>query len=103
MANDSYSRGNRNDPYGRGGSSDSAPSTDPLTELARLIGQSDPFADAIRRESHQPDPRGYDHAARDDRYADPADARQYEQAQHHDERGYDHAADPHADQRYADQ
>ena len=42
MADDTYSRGWRGDQdRGRAGDSGSAP--DPLTELARLIGQSDPF------------------------------------------------------------
>jgi hypothetical protein len=44
MADDTYSRGYRNNRYDRGGAGDSGPATDPLTELARLIGQSDPFA-----------------------------------------------------------
>jgi SPOR domain len=44
MADDTYSRGRNDPPPGRGGARPSAPSTDPLTELARLIGQSDPFA-----------------------------------------------------------
>jgi hypothetical protein len=48
MVDDSY-RGYRNDPYGRGGAGSSEPATDPLTELARLIGQSDPFGDRNRR------------------------------------------------------
>lgn len=48
MVDDSY-RGYRNDPYGRGGAGSSEPATDPLTELARLIGQSDPFGDHNRR------------------------------------------------------
>jgi hypothetical protein len=42
MADDT--RGYRKDPYGRGGAGASGQATDPLTELARLIGQSDPFA-----------------------------------------------------------
>jgi hypothetical protein len=48
MVDDSY-RGYRNDPSGRGGSGSSEPATDPLTELARLIGQSDPFGNHGRR------------------------------------------------------
>ena len=113
MANDTYSRGNRPDPYGRGGSSDSAPSTDPLTELARLIGQSDPFGDAGRRdprqpeprqpEPRQPDPRGYDRAPHDDRYADPANTGHHGDAQHYDTQQYDehgYAIDPLAEQPY---
>src|SRR4051812_11612107 len=42
MADDT--RGYRKDPYGRSGTGASGQATDPLTELARLIGQSDPFA-----------------------------------------------------------
>jgi len=41
MADDT--RGYRKDPYGRSGTSASGQATDPLSELARLIGQSDPF------------------------------------------------------------
>src|SRR5690348_10232504 len=41
MADDT--RGYRKDPYGRGGTGASGQPTDPLSELARLIGQSDPF------------------------------------------------------------
>jgi hypothetical protein len=48
MVDDSY-RGYRNDPHGRSGAGSPEPSTDPLTELARLIGQSDPFGDRNRR------------------------------------------------------
>src|SRR5712671_5677083 len=44
MADDTYSRGPRKDPYGRAGTGAPGQATDPLTELARLIGQSDPFA-----------------------------------------------------------
>src|SRR4030088_691133 len=46
MADDTYSRGPRKDPYGRGGTGAPGQASDPLTELARLIGQSDPFAPA---------------------------------------------------------
>jgi hypothetical protein len=52
MVDDTY-RGYRNDPNGRGGTGSSQPAADPLTELARLIGQSDPFGDHRR-----PDGRG---------------------------------------------
>jgi SPOR domain len=58
MADDTYSRGPRKDPYGRGGTPGQA--TDPLTELARLIGQSDPFAPEAahdRRPAAGADPR----------------------------------------------
>ena len=42
MADDNNSRYRSNDPYSRGPTS---PANDPLAELARLIGQSDPFAE----------------------------------------------------------
>ncbi len=42
MADDTYPRGYR--PGGRGSTGAGGSSVDPLTELARLIGQSDPFA-----------------------------------------------------------
>src|SRR3981081_2474492 len=48
MADDTYSRGPRKDPYGRAGTGAPGQATDPLTELARLIGQSDPFAPGAR-------------------------------------------------------
>src|SRR4051794_16755618 len=68
MADDTYSRGYRNDQHDRGGPGDSGPATDPLTELARLIGQSDPFAaDGRRQPGHPSQP--YDRGAHDDRYA----------------------------------
>lgn len=58
MADDNTLRAYRtNDPYRRDPSqpaaADSVPDTDPLSELARLIGQTDPFAD--------PAPRGQQH------------------------------------------
>jgi hypothetical protein len=84
MANDTFSRGNRNDPYGRGGAG--GPSTDPLTELARLIGQSDPFApDAGRRNARGPDP-----------YAPRQDVAPHDEHQDH---GHD---DRYGDQPYGD-
>ena len=57
MADDTYSRGYRNDQHDRGGGGGPAP--DPLTELARLIGQSDPVATDRNRQPdpRQPDPR----------------------------------------------
>jgi hypothetical protein len=82
MADDTYSRGYRNDPYDRGGASDSGPATDPLTELARLIGQSDPFA---RDRNRQPDPRhpeAYPQSA--EWPADPAQHPQQYDPQHYD-------------------
>jgi hypothetical protein len=90
MADDTYSRGHRNDPYDRGGSA-SGPATDPLTELARLIGQSDPFAPDRKR---QPDPRQPDaHPQSADWHADPA-----QHPQHYDTQHYDHGTQ---DDRYA--
>jgi hypothetical protein len=44
MADDTYSRGYRGDAYPRLGKKQYDQSTDPLAELARLIGQDDPFA-----------------------------------------------------------
>ena len=72
MADDTYSRGYRNDRRDRAGASDSSPATDPLTELARLIGQSDPFAPDRKRQPEQhPDDR-YGTASEPQQYADPA-------------------------------
>ena len=98
MADDTYSRGYRNDPYDRGGSSDSGPGgPDPLTELARLIGQSDPFAPDRNR---QPDPRQA--PPQSDWQPDAAQhAQQY--AQHYDTDDDRYAADEpqqHADHGY---
>src|SRR5215471_10886381 len=53
MADDTYSRGHRSPPD-RGGAGADGPAVNPLTELARLIGQSDPFA-AV--EPRRPDAR----------------------------------------------
>jgi sporulation related protein len=44
MADDNTARFRSSDPYGRSTGS-SAPANDPLAELARLIGQNDPFAE----------------------------------------------------------
>ena len=47
MADNTYQRGYRPaDPYGRS-AAPAGQAPDPLTELARLIGQNDPFADAV--------------------------------------------------------
>ena len=110
MANDTYPRGYRNDPYGRGGTGDSAPSTDPLTELARLIGQSDPFADVNR--GRAPAPQPHDTARHDDRYGEQSDQQHYDDqgyaadgypAPHGDAPADGYAHDPHYDaQHYAD-
>ena len=77
MADDSYRGYGGDNSRGR-----SEPQTDPLTELARLIGQSDPFGDSGRRT----DPRAS---------ADWRDAPLQQPAQHYDN-GYDdgHAAPP---------
>src|SRR5580693_6614201 len=74
MADDSY-RGYGNG-RGRGGSE---PPTDPLTELARLIGQSDPFG----HDSLRADPR----ASADSRYAAPQPAQQDDGAGYDDRYG----------------
>src|SRR3954469_959680 len=42
MADDNTARYRSNDTFGRG---PAAPATDPLTELARLIGRNDPFSE----------------------------------------------------------
>jgi SPOR domain len=82
MADDTYSRGYRNDPYDRGGTGASGPPSDPLTELARLIGQSDPF---VADRNRQPDPRQADPRQADPR-AYPTDWRagQAQHPQHYD-------------------
>jgi hypothetical protein len=72
MADDTYSRGYRHDPFDRGGTENAGPATDPLTELARLIGQSDPFATERKR---QPDPRAAD--AQEQHYSDAAHDERY--------------------------
>jgi sporulation related protein len=116
MADDSY-RGYGNDPFGRGGTDSSRPPTDPLTELARLIGQSDPFAVDNRRadprQAERPAPAAdwrndppqpapsHDGSGYHDRYAAPAEQAPYADngygaAESRDDRGY--ASDP----RYAD-
>ena len=58
MADDNNARYRSNDPFGRGPAS-AAPANDPLAELARLIGQNDPFAEYGRdaRAPAQPAPR----------------------------------------------
>jgi hypothetical protein len=99
MADDSY-RGYGNDPFGRGRTDSGQPATDPLTELARLIGQSDPFAADGRRADARPaadwrnDPsptQHYDNAAgHADSYADG-----------HYADGHAAAPEPYADERYA--
>src|SRR5512139_965308 len=55
MADDNTARFRSSDPHGRG-PGPSAPASDPLAELARLIGQSDPFAD-FGRDNRQPSQR----------------------------------------------
>ena len=102
MADDSY-RGYGNG-RGRGGSE---PPTDPLTELARLIGQSDPFGHDGRRA----DPRAsadardpaqhYDGAGYDDRYGTPPEPSQYPQ-DGYGNGGVDGYAAQHGGQAYAD-
>jgi hypothetical protein len=47
MADDNTARYRSNEPYSRGPAA-AAPANDPLAELARLIGQSDPFSEARR-------------------------------------------------------
>jgi hypothetical protein len=82
MADDTYSRGYRNDPFDRGGTGSAGPATDPLTELARLIGQGDPFAADRNR---QADPHAADaHAQSTDWGSDP-----HQQPQHYDDDPHD--------------
>ncbi|HEY2136369.1 MAG TPA: SPOR domain-containing protein [Xanthobacteraceae bacterium] len=110
MADDTYPRGYRNDPYGRGGAAASGQGSDPLTELARLIGQSDPFAPDSgrdrRADERSPDPHGqpadwqndapaseagYEHEESYDRYGARAPAPQAdapEDPRHYDDTGY---------------
>lgn len=99
MADDTYSRGYRNDPYDRGGTGASGPATDPLTELARLIGQSDPFAVDRNR---APDPHAADaHEPPADWRSDPAQQPQHYDDQAHDDRYGDAGTQPHyADSAY---
>src|SRR4051794_4564257 len=47
MADDNNARFRPNDPFGRG-PAQAAPASDPLAELARLIGRNDPFAEYAR-------------------------------------------------------
>jgi len=119
MADDTYSRGHRNPP-GRGGTGADGPAVDPLTELARLIGQSDPFAAVDQRRansraaeasrppaewpgepSHHDQP--YDDRAQDAHYA--ADHRDYppeydRQAPADPGYGYDDPHDAYVEQPY---
>ena len=48
MADDNNARYRSNDPYGRGPAA-AGPASDPLAELARLIGQNDPFSEYATR------------------------------------------------------
>lgn len=74
MADDNTARNRFNDPYGRGPAA--APASDPLAELARLIGQSDPFSE-IRREPRPP--------AQDAGYGAAPPAPSYPPAPHYEE------------------
>jgi hypothetical protein len=86
MADDGYRGYGGDNGRGRGGSE---PPTDPLTELARLIGQSDPFGDQGRRadprasadwrDAPQQPAQHYDDGRYDDRYAAPQGQPQYPQ------------------------
>src|SRR2546423_14989987 len=70
-------------------SSDPAPASDPLAELARLIGQSDPFTDLSKRAARKP----LDNVKNDDRPAPEWLARPTSPSKH----DYD---EPHAPQSY---
>jgi hypothetical protein len=99
MADDNTRRSYRsNDPYRRSANQAEAPEqsfggSDPLAELARLIGQSDPFTETVRRPPEAAAPRaqhGYD---------EPNDWRRHIQRPNYDtpeQPAYD------ADQRYAE-
>jgi len=109
MADDTYSRSYRTPP-GRGGAGAGGSSIDPLTELARLIGQSDPFAPDGQRGSParptEPPAQADDWRAAPQPYASPYDDRSPDQHYAADDRdyGHDHAhappADPHGDNAY---
>jgi hypothetical protein len=99
MAEDNTRRSYRsNDAYRRGASQAEAPEqsfdgSDPLAELARLIGQSDPFTENVRRQPQAAAP-GAQHG-----YDEPHDWRRHVQRPNYDtpeEPAYD------ADQRYAE-
>ena len=68
MADDNTRRSYRsNDPYRRNANPADAQDTalggtDPLAELARLIGQSDPFTDTVRRQPQAAAPRADQYA-----------------------------------------
>ena len=69
MRDDNHSRNYPpNDPYRRQPAGAGNPQGDPLAELARLIGQNDPFSDFARDQRHAPPP------AFDPRRAEPAPA-----------------------------
>jgi SPOR domain len=80
MADDNTKRSYRsNDAYRRGASQPDAQDTafegsDPLAELARLIGQNDPFNEPGRRPSQNPAPRAAQHSYDD---APPGDWRRH--------------------------
>src|SRR5579883_2335894 len=87
MADDGYRGYGSDNGLGRGGSE---PPTDPLTELARLIGQSDPFGDPRRADPRasadwrdapqQPgQPQHYENGGYDDRHAAPHEQPPYPQ------------------------
>jgi hypothetical protein len=91
MADDKYSRGYRNDHHDRGGAGDSGAAPDPLTELARLIGQSDPFAPERKRQPEQHPAeysQPYDTAAHDDRYGTASEPQPYADPTYGSAEGY---------------
>ena len=62
MADDYKSRSYRDDPYRRAAEParpSDYPNSDPSRQLARLIGQNDPFAEQGRAQPRDPLPRGY--------------------------------------------
>src|SRR5262249_31400308 len=86
MADDKYPRGYRNDQYDRD-ARDSDSATDPLTELARLIGQSDPLSSDRNRQPDRRQSARYHQSP--DWHADPAQNAQQSDPQHYDPQHYD--------------
>ncbi len=96
MADDNTARFRSNDAYGRG-ADPQAPASDPLAELARLIGQNDPFAEFGRdgRPQAQPDTGGHSgvqygsYPQYDPLPPQPAPEPAYRQEDHHQDQHHD--------------
>ena len=100
MADDNTARFRSSDAYGRG-AGPQTPASDPLAELARLIGQNDPFAE-FGRDSHplaQPDsgaPSGVQYGSYpqyDPLPPQPAPEPAYRQEDHHQDHHQDYGQD----------